>query len=72
MIEVDNAVGKVYRKFSPESKKQFDQAVNVMLKKAVNDATLPNYKQMLDEVGAEALKNGLTPDILDELLRSDE
>jgi len=42
-----------------------------MLKKAVNDMSLPDYKKHLDEIGFKAVAAGLTPEILDELLRSD-
>ena len=36
-----------------------------MLKKAVNDATFAEYSKLLDDTGNEAIKNGLTPEILE-------
>jgi len=72
VLEVDDAVGKVYRGFSPESKKQFNQAVSLMVKKAVNDATFADYSKLLDDNGNTAVKNGLTPEILEALLASDD
>lgn len=72
VIEVDDTVGKAYRNFSPKSKKQFSRAVSILLKKASNDSTQTDYKKMLDEIGREASKNGLTSDTLNELLSSDE
>ena len=71
-LEVDDTVGKIYRSFSLESKRQFSQAISVMLKKAVNDATFADYSRLLDEAGSEAIKNGLTPEILEALLASDD
>jgi secreted protein with Ig-like and vWFA domain len=72
VLEVDDATGKVYRNFSPENKKKFNLAVNIVLKKAINDAGAVNYKKMLDEIGTEAVSNGLTPEILNGLLSSDD
>ena len=72
VLEVDDSTGKIYRNFPPESKQQFNQVVSLMLKKAVNDISLPGYKAKLDEIGFKAVAAGLTPEILEELLKSDD
>jgi hypothetical protein len=72
VLEVDDSTGKIYRNFSPESKLQFNQVVSLMLKKAVNDKSLPDYKKKLDEMGFTAAAAGLTPEILEELVKSDD
>jgi len=72
ILEVDDTVGKIYRSFSDESKQQFNQAVSLLVKKAVNDATFAEYAKLLDDAGSEAVKNGLTPEILEALLTSDD
>jgi len=72
ILEVDDTVGKIYRGFSEESKQQFNQTVSIMVKKAVNDATFVEYSKLLDETGNAAIKNGLTPEILESLLLSDD
>ena len=72
VLEVDDIVGKIYRSFSKESKQQFSQTVSLMVKKAVNDTTFAEYSQLLDANGDEALKNGLTPEILESLLASND
>ena len=72
VVEVDDYSGKAFRNFTPENKKQFNLAVSLMLKKAINDAGATNYKKLLDAVGNEAIRNGLTPDILGEILASDD
>ncbi|GGB03569.1 hypothetical protein [Puia dinghuensis] len=72
VLEVDDNTGKIYRNFSPESKQQFNEAVSLMLKKAVNDMSLPDYKKKMDEIGLKAVTAGLTPEILDELLKSND
>lgn len=72
VLEVDDSTGKIYRNFPPESKRQFNQMVSLMLKKAVNDISLSGYKTKLDEIGFKAAAAGLTPEILDSLLKSDD
>jgi hypothetical protein len=72
VLEVDDSTGKIYRNFSPESKQQFNQVISLMLKKAVNDTSLPDYKKKLDEIGFKAVAAGLTPEILAELLKSND
>jgi len=72
VLEVDDTTGKIYRNLSLESKQQLNQTISLLLKKAVNDATFAEYSKFLDDIGSEAIKNGLTPEILDALLASDD
>ncbi len=72
VLEVDDFSGKAFRNFTPESKKQFNIAVSMMLKKAIDDGGIISYSKMLDAIGKEAISNGLTADILDKLLESDD
>jgi len=72
VLEVDDTVGKIYRNLSNESKQQFNQTISLMVKKTVNDATFADYSKLLDEVGNEAVKNGLTPEILEVLLAAND
>ena len=57
---------------SGDKQQQISDAVNLLLKKAANDATAADYRNMLDEFGNKAVANGLTPEILDELLKKDD
>jgi hypothetical protein len=72
VLEVDDVVGKIYKGLSPESKQQFNQTVSLMVKKAASDATFAEYTKLLDDTGSEAVRNGLTPEILEALLGSDD
>lgn len=72
VLEVDDNTAKIYRNFSPERKQQFNQVLSLMFKKAVNDNSLPDYKKELDEIGFKAIAAGLTPEILEELLKSND
>lgn len=72
VLEVDDSTGKIYRNFPAESKQQFNQVVSLLLRKAANDISLSDYKKKLDEIGFKAISAGLTPEILEELLKSDD
>jgi hypothetical protein len=72
VLEVDDATGKAYQKFSTKAKTEFNRVISIFLKKAINDADADNYKNFLDKIGREAEENGLTPEKLGELLRTDD
>jgi hypothetical protein len=55
-----------------KANKQFNQVVSLLLRKAANDISLSDYKKKLDEIGFKAISAGLTPEILEELLKSDD
>jgi hypothetical protein len=56
---------------SRDKQQQISEAVNLLLKKAANDATAVDYRSRLDEFGNKA-SNGLTPEILEESLKRDD
>lgn len=72
ILEVDDSAGKIYRSLSQESKQQINQTISLMLKKVANDATFAEYSKFLDDIGNKAIRNGLTPEILESLLASDD
>lgn len=72
LLEVDDTVGKAYRKLSEKGKQDFTLMIGAALKKAANDSVSKSYNQLLDKAGAEAVRNGLTEEILEALLASDD
>ena len=52
--------------------KNISNAINGWLKKVVNGSSLNRYKQMLDTMSDEASSKGLTPEILDGLLKEND
>ncbi len=70
VLEVDDATGKAYQKFTAKTKEEFNRLVSIFLKKAINDAGSADYQKMLDDMGNTAAANGLTPSILNELLHA--
>lgn len=72
VIEVDEPTAAAFGKFSPETKSRFNETITIALKKIINDATANSHKSFLDALSAEAEKNGLTEDILNDLLKADD
>ncbi len=72
VVEVDDTVGEIYSMLNQENKKKFDRTISMMIKKAANDANYDDYTKLLDESGYEAVRNGLTPEILESLLASND
>jgi len=72
ILEVDDATGRAYQKFNTKAKVEFNRVISLFLKKAVNDAGSTDYQKMLDKMSDTAAKNGLTPEILKDLLLSND
>jgi len=72
VIEIDNATAEEFKKFSPETRIRFGETVAIALKKIINDATNESYKSFLNAISDEAQKNGLTEDILGDLLNAND
>jgi hypothetical protein len=70
VIQVDEAAGQFYRQLGLEKQLQIGEALSLLLKKAANDATEVQYARLLDDFGKQATANGLTPAIVDELLKN--
>ena len=72
VIEIDNPTAEEFKKFSPETRSRFGETVAIALKKIINEATNESYKKFLDAISDEAQKNGLTEDILNDLLNAND
>lgn len=72
IIEIDSATAEEYNKFSQETRNRFGETVAIALKKIINDASQASYKEFLDAISEEAQRNGLTEDILNELMREND
>ncbi len=68
VIEVADSTAKTWQNVSPKLKSQleksFEGQINI-LSQGIKDA---EFKSLLDKVSAEAAKNGLTEEILQQLL----
>ena len=64
-IEVDEQTAKVYVEASPEDRRKIELWLGLRLREYANSGR----KSVMDELGAEAEANGLTPEILESILR---
>jgi hypothetical protein len=70
VLDVDDGIEKIYNGLSDADKHQIKQLVSRLIKKAANDGKFAEYSKLLDETGNEAIRNGLTPELLEALLAS--
>jgi flagellar biosynthesis chaperone FliJ len=64
-IQIDPGIAKKFESSSPQQQEQIQKLVNYWLKKAIETNHL---QTIMDKMSDEAIKNGLTPEILESLL----
>ena len=67
-IKVDHEIAKVYREAEPEKQQNVLLIFNLILKELFKDAS---FEEIVEQIRQEAEKNGLTPEILKELLQDE-
>ena len=69
-IEVDKSAGRAFQEASPDEKKKLELLLSLRLQEltATPGRTL---QTVMDEIGTEAEARGLTPEILETLLRDE-
>ena len=67
-IKVDPEIAKVYREAEPEKQQNVLLIFNLILKELFKDAS---FEEIVEQIRQEAEKNGLTPEILKELLQDE-
>jgi uncharacterized protein YbjQ (UPF0145 family) len=69
-IEVPLAVAEAYRSATEPERLQIATRIGVMLRVATGSRqdAIDRLKQTMDEIGNEAVANGLTPEILESIL----
>lgn len=66
-IEVDSDVAQAYATAPDEQKRKLQLLLSLRLRELVNGPP-KSLQDVMDEMGTEAERRGLTPEILDELL----
>ena len=67
-IEVDAEAARAYAAASAEEKRKLQILLNLRLRELVDRPSRP-LSDVMDEIGAEAEARGLTPEMLDSLLK---
>lgn len=66
-IEVDNEIAKAYREAKFEQKQYIQNLVNNLLKQIIQDKSLDD---IIQDLQTQAKNNGLTQEILDDILQN--
>lgn len=67
-IALDPQTAKVYDSAGPEEKRKIQALVSLWLRELAA-GEYPSLQQVLDEVGRKAKARGMTPEVLDSLLK---
>lgn len=67
-IPVDPAIAKAYREADPEKQQKIATIVNGWLKSIIQDKQEKSLEQIIEEMQYQAQANGLTQEILDQIL----
>jgi hypothetical protein len=67
-ITVDPEIAKAYRAFKPQRQEQFQVLMSVILKRSLEEESL---EDIVSNLRNEAEANGLTPEILEQLLKNE-
>ncbi|MBS3027371.1 MAG: hypothetical protein HCA25_09820 [Dolichospermum sp. DET50] len=67
-IQVDPEIAKAYREAEPEKQQKIQIFLNIMLQKAVSQKPLLD---IMEEASQQAVANGMTPEILESILKDE-
>jgi hypothetical protein len=67
-INVEPEIAEAYRSFKPQRQHQFEVLMSLILKRSLEEESL---EDIVNNLRNEAEANGLTPEILEQLLKSE-
>ncbi len=70
-IQLPPDLAMLYQEATPDEREKLDGLVEAILRGLLNPTEL-TFTELLDEMSAEAQKNGLTPQILEQILAEDD
>ncbi len=70
VLPIDEATAEAYNAASNEEKQKIQLLFRMLLREITLNSTV-SLKQVMDEIGRNAAARGLTPEILEELLKND-
>ena len=69
-IEVDPATARAFSTFFGEDRRKLELLLDLRLRELTSTPARP-LKEVMDEIGRNAEARGLTPDVLESLMRDD-
>jgi hypothetical protein len=70
-LEVDEQTAKTWRSTSVKLRKQVSKSLERVLTESLNKTKETNFELLLQEIRIEAAKNGLTEEVLAQLLNEE-
>ena len=67
-IQVEPEIAKAYREAEPEKQQKIQIFINIMLQKAVSQKPLVD---IMEEASQQAIAKGMTPEILESILKDE-
>jgi len=68
-IQVDAKVAKAYQEINSTNRKKIEMLFNILVQQELKEISL---MQIMDDIGYQAEKNGLTPEILESILADED
>ncbi|MDR1526694.1 MAG: hypothetical protein LBS46_03360 [Dysgonamonadaceae bacterium] len=72
VLEVDDRTANAWRNSSPVFKSRMEQEIRFQISRRLKEMRRAEFKQVLNEVRNEAEANGLTEEILEQILHEEE
>jgi len=72
VLEVDDQTAKAWRNTSAKLREQIGKNLELVLNDSLNKSKEANFELLLQEIRIEAAKNGLTEEILAQLLNDND
>ena len=72
VLEVDDKTAKAWRNTSAKLRTQIERNLEQVLNDSLNKTKEANFELLLQEIRTEAAKNGLTEEILEQLLNEED
>ncbi len=72
LIEVDSQVADAFLKVSSDKRIRITNTINNYLKKVFLSNNQADYKKLMDQLSEEARSNGLTEELLKDILESND
>ena len=70
-IEVDSDAARIYAAATPEQQRKMQEMLSLRLQ-AITDSPASALRESIDQISREAQANGLTPEILESILRGED
>lgn len=71
VIEVDDATAKQWQEVSPETKNRLEKNFQSLIEIISHETKVAHFEALLDKASDEAARNGLTEEILQQLLNEE-